>query len=89
MRFYCLRAGNKIYTIEGSYKRSLPNTNMEELFSGIENRILFFDDYLFLNDKLPVLLPKKDLWTFALVDSTFTIQESISILLLRGKNQIL
>ena len=29
--------GIKIYTIEGSYKRSLPNTNMEELFSGIEN----------------------------------------------------
>lgn len=67
--------GIKIYTIEGSYKRSLPNTNMEDLFSGIENRILFFDDYLFLNDKLPVLFPKKDLWTFALVDSTFTIQE--------------
>ena len=67
--------GIKIYTIEGSYKRSLPNTNMEELFSGIENRILFFDDYLFLNDKLPVLLPKKDLWTFALVDSNFTIQK--------------
>lgn len=62
---------------------------MEELFSGIENRILFFDDYLFLNDKLPVLFPKKDLWTFALVDSTFTIQEKYFNPAFAGKNQIL
>ena len=67
--------GIKIYTIEGVYKRTIPKTNSEDLFNNIEHRILFFDEYCFFNDRLPILFPKMNLWTFALVDSAYTIQK--------------
>lgn len=73
--------GIKIYGLDGLYKRAIPNTFVEDLFKGNDHRIFLWNNCWFLNEKLPVLYLNKDLysnnnlWTFALVDSFFSIDK--------------
>lgn len=68
--------GFKVYDLNGEYKRIIPNVKREDLFYSYEHKIILWKDHWFLNEKLPVVEePKEDLWTFAIVDTLFTMKK--------------
>lgn len=66
--------GVKVFDYEGHYIKSIPNTSYEELFFSPNGKVFFTGKNFFLNNQLPLVFPNKELWTLALIDSTFCIQ---------------
>ena len=65
----------KVFGINGQYKRSIPNTKSYELFSNLEPTIYKWNKYFFLRDRQPLVMPRQDIWTWALADSSFQIKQ--------------
>lgn len=61
--------------MNGQYKRSIPNTKSYELFSNLEPTIYKWNKYFFLRDRQPLVMPRQDIWTWALADSSFQIKQ--------------
>ena len=78
--------GFKVYDLNGEYKRIIPNVKREDLFYSYEHKIILWKDHWFLNEKLPVVeKTKEDLWTFAIVDTLFTMKKKYNNPSLKGQ----
>ena len=65
--------GIKVYGLDGKYKKTIPNTKLENLFGGCLQTFIYQrnNDFL-LRAGLPLVAPvNEDVWTWALVDSNF------------------
>lgn len=62
-----------MFDYNGNYKKKYPNINYEDVFISPLGRILFTGNDFFLNNQLATVYPDKDLWTLALVDTSFNI----------------
>ena len=65
----------KVFDLDGTYKKTIPNTKLDELFSNLEPAMYKWNKYFFLRDRQPLVMPRKDIWTWALADSSFQIKQ--------------
>lgn len=65
----------KVFDLDGTYKKTIPNTKLYELFSNLEPAMYKWNKYFFLRDRQPLVMPRQDIWTWALADSSFQIKQ--------------
>ena len=65
----------KVFDLDGTYKKTIPNTKLDELFSNLEPAMYKWNKYFFLRDRQPLVMPRQDIWTWALADSSFQIKQ--------------
>ena len=65
----------KVFDLDGTYKKTIPNTKLDELFSNLEPAMYKWNKYFFLRDRQPLVMPRQDIWTWALADSGFQIKQ--------------
>ena len=70
------QGGLKIYGYDGVYKRTISDTEPKGQFlMTSESRILLWKNKIFLTNRFPLMVPSTDLWSWALVDSSFKIDK--------------
>lgn len=69
------QGGMKVYGYDGLFKRIVPDTNPQGWFYMANPRLFLWQGYWFLNNRFPLTYPATDLWTWALADSSFNIEE--------------
>ena len=65
----------KVFDLNGAHKRTIPDTKLDELYSNFEPAMYKWNKYIFLRDRQPLIMPRQDIWTWALVDSSFQIKQ--------------
>ena len=66
--------GMKTYGFDGKFKRNVSLLSYE-LFSNFDPLIYIWNNHIFLRDKIALGMPRKDIWTWALTDTSFQIKQ--------------
>ena len=68
------RDGMKTYGFDGKFKRKVSLLSYE-LFSNFEPLMYAWNNHIFLRDRIALGMPRKDIWTWALTDTSFQIKQ--------------
>ena len=63
--------GIKVYGLDGKYKKTIPDTEAENLLGGLAVGLYSWNDKYWLRNRMPLVAPTTDIWTCALVDENF------------------
>ena len=64
--------GIKVYGLDGKYKKTVPDTEVENLFGGgLSVGLYSWNDKYWLRNRMPLVAPTTDIWTCALADENF------------------
>ena len=68
------KTGVKTYDFNGKFKRNVSLLSYE-LFANFEPQMYVWNKYIFLRDRISLTMPRKDIWTWALTDTSFQIKQ--------------
>ena len=68
------KTGVKTYDFNGKFKRNVSLLSYE-LFANFEPQMYVWNKYIFLRDRISLTMPRKDIWTWALTDTSIQIKQ--------------
>ena len=68
------KTGVKTYDFNGKFKRNVSLLSYE-LFANLEPQMYVWNNYIFLRDRISLTMPRKDIWTWALTDTSIQIKQ--------------
>lgn len=68
------KTGVKTYDFNGKFKRNVSLLSYE-LFANFEPQMYVWNNYIFLRDRISLTMPRKDIWTWALTDTSIQIKQ--------------
>ena len=68
------RDGMKTYGFDGKFKRKVSLLSYE-LFSNFEPLMYIWNNHIFLRDRIALGMPREDIWTWALTDTSIQIKQ--------------